>query len=152
VGLEKVADFAIGDAEAMFEFAGHGEDDRTESIAGGPDGIRSLFGMASLASLATARTKAGFDVELGDDGHNGRQVGLVLHDGFGIDQGDIAFGTYAAGHADGAVDVIGRGNRAKVTLVSAPSTGLFLAFFQLAAAEVPGLPMCLSACLVEFLA
>ena len=70
VGAEEVADLAIGDAEAMLEFGGHGQDDGAEGVAGGADGIGGLLGMPALPALAAAGTVAGLDVELGDDGHS----------------------------------------------------------------------------------
>src|SRR5450755_2280550 len=109
VGFEEVADLAIGDAETMFEFAGHGENNGTEGIAGGTGGVGILFGMATLAPLPTARTEAGFDVELSDDRYDGGQIGLVLDDDFGIDQGDFALRTKPTRHVDGTVDVFRRG-------------------------------------------
>ena len=136
----------------MLEFAGHGENDGTEGIAGGPGGVGSLFGMATLPPLPTARTEAGFDVELSDDRHDGGQIGLVLYDDFGIDQRDVALGAKSAWHGDGTVDVFRRGDGPEVRLVSSGSAWFFLAYFQFVTAEMPGLTMWLSACLVEILA
>ena len=98
------------------------------------------------------RTVAALDVELSDDGYNGRQIGLVLDADLRIDQFRVAIGTEAASDVDGAVDLFGRGRGPQFGLVSLGSPGFFLAFFQLGAAEVSGLTMGLPACLVEFAA
>ena len=91
----------------MLEFSGHGQGDRTQRVAGGADGVGGLLGMTSLMVFAAARTNAGFDVELGDDGHDGRQVGLVLHDDARIAKRHMAVGTLAARHVDDAIDLLG---------------------------------------------
>jgi hypothetical protein len=76
----EVSDFAVANPKAMFQFGGNGQDHGTERVAGGSDRVGGLFGMASLPVLAAAGAVARLDVELGDDRHDGRQIGLVLHE------------------------------------------------------------------------
>src|ERR1700733_1407051 len=78
IGSKEIADFAIRYAESMLEFSGHGKDDRSDGIAGAADGIGGLFGMSTLAILVTAGAIACLDIELGDAGHDGREIGLKL--------------------------------------------------------------------------
>lgn len=54
VSREEVIDLTIGNAEAVFEFGCHGEDDRPERVAGGADGVGDLLGMAAALVLPTA--------------------------------------------------------------------------------------------------
>src|SRR6516225_1929744 len=105
--------------------------------------------MSALDALSAA---AGLDMELGDEGNDGRQIGLVLHDDLGIDQFHVALRAHAARDVEGAVDLFRSGNGPQLGLVPWMSPGLFLASFQLAAAEVPGLTVRLAACVIEFLA
>jgi hypothetical protein len=108
--------------------------------------------MSALDALSAARTVAGLDMELGDEGHDGRQIGLVLRDDPGIDQFHVAVRAHAARDVEGAVDLFRSGNGPQFGLVPWTSPGPFLASFQLAAAEVPGLTVRLVACVIEFLA
>src|ERR1700736_3763467 len=101
--------------------------------------------MSSLSPLATARTVAGFDVELRNRWHDGGQVRLILHDVFGIDQGDVALGAKPARNVDGAVNVFRRRCGPDIGLVSRTAAGFLLVAFQLVAAEMPSLPMRLPA-------
>ena len=80
IGAEEITDFAIGHAESMLKFSGHGEQDRADGIAGDANGIGNLFGMSALAIVMATAAIAGLDIELGDDGHDGRQIGLKLCD------------------------------------------------------------------------
>src|SRR5258708_6368231 len=48
VGFQEVADFAIGDTKAMLEFGGHGQNDRTQGVAGSTAGVGSLLRMPIL--------------------------------------------------------------------------------------------------------
>src|SRR5262249_8554560 len=58
VGLQEVGDLAVADAEAMFHFGGHRQNDGAEGVAGGADGVRSLLGMPPLPMLSAARAPA----------------------------------------------------------------------------------------------
>ena len=138
VGGEEIADAAVGYAEAVLEFRGHGQDDGTKRIAGGADGVRGLFRMAALAKAATAGAVAGFDIELGDEGNDGWQVGLELHDQPWIEQRSVAVGAFGTGHINDAVDLVGGGCRANVGGMAVLAAGFFAAFFQLAAAKTRG--------------
>jgi hypothetical protein len=136
----------------MLEFSGHRQNAGTQRVTGGAYGIGSLFGMSALDALPTARTVAGLDVELGDDGHDWRQIGLVLRDDLRIDQFHMAVWTEAARDVEGAVDLFWGRRGPQLGLMPWATPGFFLASFQLAAAEVPGLPVRLAVCFVEFLA
>src|SRR5262249_38796030 len=87
VGGEEVSDLAIADTEAVFHLGGYGQDHGAEGVAGGTEGIGGLLGMPSLPVLAATGAIPGLDVELGDDGDDGRHVGLVLNDHSGVAQG-----------------------------------------------------------------
>jgi hypothetical protein len=130
----------------MLEFGGHGQNARTKGVARSAGGVGSLFGMSALDALAATRTVAGLDVELSDQGRDGRQIGLVLHEDLGIEQFYVAIRTEAAVDGDGAVDLF-QG-------VSGPQLGLvpWALARLLATAEVSGLPVRLAACLVDLLA
>jgi hypothetical protein len=123
----------------VFEFGGHGEEDGAEGIAGGAKGIGDLFGMAALLALAATGTIAGLDVELGDDKDNGRQVGLILDDDFGIDERHLTVGARAAGDVDDAVDMLGLRRGAVGRRMAFTAAGALLAFQELPAAEARGL-------------
>ena len=152
IGAQEVTDLAIGDAEAVFEFGSHGEDDGAEGIAGSADGIGDLFGMAALATEAADRTVARLHVELGDDGDDRRQVSLVLDDNAGINERAVALGTAGTGDWDDAVDAFGRRRGAIGGWMAAAAAGPLLAFLGMAAAEGRGLPVGLSLGLAELLA
>jgi hypothetical protein len=68
----------------VLHLGGHGQDDGAERVAGSAEGIGGLFRVSSLPVLAAAEAVARLDVELGDDGNDGRQVGLVLDDHGGV--------------------------------------------------------------------
>lgn len=93
--------------------------------------------MPPLDALTTAGAEAGLDIELGDDGHNGRQVGLILHHLAWIDQLDTAIRTQATRHVDDPINMLGLGRRAQGGgLASAPAwprrrPGFFLRFLSL---------------------
>jgi hypothetical protein len=72
-GGEEVADLAIADAEAVLHLGGHGQDDGPKRVAGSAEGIGGLVGVPSLPVLAAAGAETRLDVELGDDGDDGRK-------------------------------------------------------------------------------
>jgi hypothetical protein len=125
----------------MFEFGGHGQDDGTEGVTGSTGGVGGLFRMPALPPLSAARTPAGLDVELGDDGHDGWQIGLILNKDVRIDQFDMAIGTDATGHVDDPIDLLGSGRGPQVGLVSLASARPFFAFLVRAPAKRVGLPV-----------
>ena len=133
----------------MLEFRSHSEDNGAEGIAGGADGIGGLFRMATLMSLATARTEAGLDIELGHDGNDGRQVGLILDDLAGIDKWHMAIGTLGARHVDDAIDLLGGGRRSQGRLMAFGPARPVAFFLGFAAAKAARLPPLLSAQLLE---
>lgn len=127
VSLQEVTDFAIGDTQTMLEFGSHGQNDGAKGVTSGAASVGSLLGMSALDALPAAGTVASLDVELGDDGHDGRQIGLVLHDDLRINQFHIAVRTETAKDWDGAADLFrGRGGP-QFGLVPWASAGFFLA-------------------------
>src|SRR5262249_18574852 len=70
-----------------------------------------LFGVPSLPVLAAAGAVAGLDVEAGDEGDDGRQVGLVLDDHGGGTQGHAGGRAFGPGGGGVAGDLLGRGDR-----------------------------------------
>ena len=108
--------------------------------------------MAALAKAATAGAVAGFDIELGDEGNDGWQVGLELHDQPWIEQRSVAVGAFGTGHINDAVDLVGGGCRANVGGMAVLAAGFFAAFFQLAAAKTRGLAVVVAAQVLDFLA
>jgi hypothetical protein len=91
-GAEEVTDFAIRNAKTMFPFGGHRQDNGAEGVAGGADGVGDLFGMAALAITPATGAIAGLDVELRDDGDDGRQTGLILDQDAWMDQVGLTIG------------------------------------------------------------
>jgi len=136
----------------MFEFGGHGEDDGTEGIAGCAKGMGDLLGMSALALLLAVRAVAGLDVELRDDGNNGRQVGLILDADAGADKLGLTVGALRTRDLDDAVDVFGGRCGPIGSGVAFASTWLFGPFLGLSTTEGSGLSMGLSFGLVETLA
>jgi hypothetical protein len=153
IGGEEFADLPIADAEAMFHLGGHGQDQGAEGVTGSAEGIGGLFGMASLPVLPAARTVAGLDVELGDNGDDGRQVRLVLHDDVGVAQGHVAGGAFGNGDVEDTSDLLGRRDGAEGGLVPRGAARLFeCAGLRLFAAERVGLAVLFAAGLVQALA
>src|SRR5262249_41937257 len=141
VGLQEVADLAVADAEAVFHLGGHGQDDGAEGIASGADGVGGLLGVPSLPVLAAAGAVAGGDVELGDDGHDRRQVGLVLDDLALVVQGRRTHGAFVEGNVDDAVDLVGRGHGSEVGLVPLATAGPLGMWDSLLSAKRMSLPV-----------
>jgi hypothetical protein len=112
VGAEEVADLAVGDAEAVLEFGGHGQDDRAEGIARDAAGVGDLLRVPRLADLAAAGTPAGLDVELRDDRRDGRQVGLVLDYGLRVGERHPTLRAFPAWHVKYAIDLARQRDRA----------------------------------------
>ena len=97
--------------------------------------------MSALASLPTAGTVASFDVELGDDGDNGRQIGLILDNDPWIDEVGLTVRAMAARDVDDAIDAFG-GRRGAIRRRVAFATARFLpAQLGVSAAKGSGLPM-----------
>src|ERR1019366_7039019 len=149
VGVEKIGDLAIRNAEAMFEFGGHGQHDGTKGVARGTDGVGDLLDVARLMPLSATRTEATLDIELRDDWNDRRQVGLILHVDFRIDQFDVAGWTKSARNLDDAIDLCWRRRGPEVGLVSLASARLLAAFLEFGTAKDPRLPMRLAVCFVE---
>jgi hypothetical protein len=153
VGGEEVGDLSIADAQAVFHLGGHAQDHGAEGVASGPAGIRGLLGVPSLPVLAAAGAEAGVDVEPGDEGDDGRQVGLVLDEHTGVAQGHVAGGALGKRHVDDAVDLLGRGHGAQRGRVPLGPPGLVgCAGLGFLAAERVGLAVRFSAGFVEALA
>jgi len=121
-------------------------------MAGRTGGVGGLFAVSALGALPAARAVAGFDIELRDQGHDGRQIGLILDDEARIDQGHLAIGTEATGHVDPAVDAFGRRRGPQVGWMSWFATRFFAACLALAAAEGSGLAVELPPGVLHFLA
>ena len=107
---------------------------------------------ATLQTLAT-RTFANLHVEPGDDRHNRRQIGLILHDNAFVDE---FFATARAmgrrRHVDGARDFL-RGRRGPLTgFVAFLLAGPTASFLVDVAWKTRGLPMFAAQCFVELLA
>lgn len=152
VGVEEVADFAIGHAEPMLEFGRQRQDDGAERVACRADRVGDLLGVPALTHLAATRTAAGLNVELRDDRRDRRQIGLILHHGVEVVQRRVAFGALVARHVDDTINAIRRRRgpqRRRMSLGSAGSFGFGLAFL---AAKGRGLALLLSANFVEFTA
>src|ERR1035438_1764643 len=147
--VEKIGDLAIRNAEAMFEFGGHGQHDGTKGVARGTDGVGDLLDVARLMPLSATRTEATLDIELCDDWNDRRQVGLILHVDFRIDQFDVAGWTKSARNLDDAIDLCWRRRGPEVGLVSLASARLLAAFLEFGTAKDPRLPMRLAVCFVE---
>jgi len=132
----------------VFELGSHGENDGAQGVAGGADGVGDLLGMSALAVLATARTVAGLDVELRDDGRDRRQVGLVLDDRLRVFERHVAVGTVAR-NVDDAVNLFWRRRGPECGRVSGGPSGFLALRLDMAAAKLVGLPLLLAANLVE---
>jgi hypothetical protein len=91
--------------------------------------------------------------ELGDDRHDGRQIGLVLEDYGGVAQGYVAGRALAQGHVDDTIDLFGSRDRAERSLVPLGASRLFeFAVLRFLAAERVGLAMLFAAGLLQALA
>lgn len=75
---------------------------------GGTGRLRRLFGVLSLHPLAATRSESDRDIELGDDGLDGRDVGLISGVRRDISSRHPAIGTTTGGDVDGTVDLFGR--------------------------------------------
>jgi hypothetical protein len=108
--------------------------------------------MPSLPALAAAGAVAGLYVELSDDRHDGRQVGLVLDDDAGVAQWHVAGRAFVYGHVDDAINLLGSGHGAESRLVSLEASGrLEFAGLRFLAAERVGLAVLLAAGFVQAL-
>jgi hypothetical protein len=136
----------------MFHFRGHGQDDRAEGIAGGAFGIGGLLGMSALPTLSAAGTPTGLDIELGDDRHDGGQIGLILHDQVLLVEGHVTQRTFFERHLNNAIDLLGSGRGPQVGLVSWATSRLFGRYeiaVGLLAAKRMSLPMLVTATVAE---
>src|SRR5271157_1151878 len=97
--------------------------------------------MSALTALPATGTPTGLDVELGDDGDDGREIGLVLDDDFRIHEGDLAVRADTARHGKDAIDAFGGRRGSEVGRVPSFAARFFLAFFEVAAAEMASLAM-----------
>ena len=142
IGLEEVTDLAIRNAQAVFEFGGHGQDHRAESVAGSADRVGGLLGMAALTALPATRTIAGLNVELCDDRDNGRQVGLILNHRVAFNEFRGAVGTGAARNLNDPIDPFGRRRGAVGWRMAFAPPRFLLAFLEFVTAKGSGLPIC----------
>ena len=108
--------------------------------------------MPALHASAATRTPAGFDVELGDDRHDGWQIGLILHHLSRLDQFDVAVGANAARNRDDAIDLLRRRRGPHIGLMAVATAWLFLAFFELSPAKRARLAMAVATLLLELFA
>ena len=108
--------------------------------------------MPALPALTATGAAAGFDVELGDDRHDGRQVGLILHDLILVVQIDIAQRAFVERNIDDAVDLVGCGDRTEVGGMALTAAGLLGFGGALLAAKGMGLAMAFGLALTELLA
>jgi hypothetical protein len=137
----------------MFHLGSHGQDHGAEGVACGSEGVGGLFGMAALAVTAAAGAVTGLDVELGDDGDDGRQIGLILDNDLVVIERGMAVGTFVTGHVDDAIDLVGSRDGAECGLVPLGASRLFeCAGFRLLASERVRLAVLFAAGLVQALA
>src|SRR5437016_11588229 len=103
----------------MFHLRGHRQRHRADGVVGGAQSVGCLFCMSATLQTLTTRTLADLHIELGDDRHNRRQIGLVLHDDALLDE---LFATAGAmrwcRHVDDACDLLRRWRGALAGLVA----------------------------------
>ena len=97
--------------------------------------------MAALTILMTAGAIASGNLELRDDGGNGRQIGLKLNDAAAIVQRGVTVGALKERHIH---DTVRRGGGTQGRDMATLSAGLFAAFLQGAAAKAIGLAVLLA--------
>jgi hypothetical protein len=136
----------------VLHFSGHGEHDGAESITGGANGMRSLFGVLGLAVFAAPPAVAGVEIELGYDGNDGGQVGLELHNLAAVVEGLVTAGGIGQTHVDHAVDLARSGRGPEIGLVPlAPSGLLGLVGVSFVAPERMSLASTVALALLSFL-
>jgi hypothetical protein len=105
--------------------------------------------MAALAIESAAGTIARFNVELGDDGDDGRQIGLILDNDPWVHEVGLTVWAMAARDVDGAIDAF-RGRRGAVRrCVTFASARPLPSRLGVLAAKGSGLPMRFAPRLIE---
>ncbi len=95
--------------------------------------------MPRLVILSALGAVAGGEVELGDDGNDGRQVGLILDHDLGGVEGDVTIGTLRQRHVDRAIDVFRCWERSQGSRMAVGTARFLAAPFKFAAAKTCGL-------------
>jgi hypothetical protein len=152
ISAEEVTDFAIGNAETMFEFRRHREGDGAECVPGRTNGVGDLLRMATLTVAPTTGTIPRLDVELRDDRNDRRQIGLILDDHAGFEEVGLTIGTAQTRDVNDAINPFGRRRGAIGRGVTFATAGFLGVGLDVPATEGSRLPMRFAPGHIELLA